>query len=201
MPGEAGAELRAQLGRRRRRRPGRRRWRGGGPRRSGSQARAPLRATTSRQVLTTSRWSQVENCDSPRNWRMRVQSLASDSCAASRASSGLRSTCRASRSTAGACRSQRAARALSSPSFARRTRMGSLSLSYRSGGSGRSGCPIGRERRSGGCIASSLRRRLTGAGRRRSTFPTASRASAVNRVGCGEEIQNETRPAFLTVFT
>ena len=32
-------------------------------------------------------------------------------------------------------------------------------------------------------------------------FPAASVATAVNRVGCGDEIQNETRPAFLTVFT
>ena len=42
-------------------------------------ARTRWRAATSRQVLTTSRWSQVENCDSPRNWPIRTHSLASAS--------------------------------------------------------------------------------------------------------------------------
>ena len=78
---------------------------------SGSQRRTRWRSATSRQVLTTSRWSQVANWDSPRNWRSRRQSLASASWAASRASSGSASTCAARRSTRGACRSQSAASA------------------------------------------------------------------------------------------
>ena len=64
------------------------------------------------QVLTTRRCSQVENCDSPRNWRIRTTSFASDSCAASRASSGSRSRWSAIRSTRGAWRSQSAASAV-----------------------------------------------------------------------------------------
>ena len=56
-------------------------------------AHALARRPTSRQVLTTRRCSQVANCDSPRNWRSRTQSLASASCAASRASSGSASRC------------------------------------------------------------------------------------------------------------
>ena len=51
----------------------------------------------------------------------------------------------------GACRSQSAASARASPSFARFTKIGSLSLSWTSGGSGRRSCPIGRERKRGGC--------------------------------------------------
>ena len=55
---------------------------------SGSHRRDRCRVATSRQVFTTRRWSHVPNCASPRNWRMRTQSFASDSWAASRASSG-----------------------------------------------------------------------------------------------------------------
>ena len=93
------------------------------------RARARCAAATSRHVFTTSRCSQVENCDSPRNCWMRVQSFASDSCAASRASSGSRRRCRASCSTRGAWRSQGPRAPCRSPSFARLTRIGSLSLS------------------------------------------------------------------------
>ena len=50
---------------------------------SGSCTRALRRSAASRQVLTTSRCSQVENCDSPRNCFRRTQSFASASCAAS----------------------------------------------------------------------------------------------------------------------
>ena len=96
---------------------------------SGSVRRACFACAKSLHVLTTSRCSQVENCDSPRNWRTRTTSFASESCAASRASSGSRSRCSASFSTRGACRSQSAASACASPSFARVTRIGSESLS------------------------------------------------------------------------
>ena len=66
--------------------------------RSGGRAGAACR---SRQVLTTSRWSHVANCASPRNWRSRVQSLTSDSWAASRASSRSPRSWAASRLTRG----------------------------------------------------------------------------------------------------
>src|SRR5206468_3584377 len=71
---------------------------------SGSCMRALRRSTASRQVFTTSRWSQVENCAPPRNCFSRTQTFASASCAASLASSGSRRNWRASRSTFGACR-------------------------------------------------------------------------------------------------
>ena len=80
--------------------------------RLGAALGAQRACATSLHVLTTSRCSQVENCDSPRNWPIRRTSFASDSCAASRASSGSRSRCSASRSTRGACRSHSAASAL-----------------------------------------------------------------------------------------
>ena len=98
--GEAGAELAPCLG-------GRERAAGSPSRGHAAVLDERLRAApaaqracaTSLQVLTTSRWSQVENCDSPRNWPTRCTSFTSDSCAASRASSGSRSTWSASRWT------------------------------------------------------------------------------------------------------
>ena len=66
--------------------------------------RLPRRAaarSTSRHVLTTRRCSHVANCASPRNCPIRVHTFASDSCAASRASSGSRRIRRASFSTRG----------------------------------------------------------------------------------------------------
>ena len=91
--------------------------------------RAARRSAASRHVFTTRRCSHVENCASPRNCCSRTQTFASASCAASRASSGSRSMCLARRSTRGAWRAQSASRAARSPSFARFTRIGSLSFS------------------------------------------------------------------------
>ena len=87
---------------------------------SGSWRRAPRRAATSRQALSVSRCSHVENAASPRNWPSFTHSFASASWAASRASSGSASTWAASRSTRGACRAQSASSARASPSLARR---------------------------------------------------------------------------------
>ena len=118
---------------------------------SGSWRRAPRRAATSRQALRVRRWSQVENAASPRNWLSLTQSFARASWAASRASSGSERTCAARRATRGSWRAQSASRASGSPSLARFTRMGSLSRSYGSFGSGRNAAPIRRRERREGC--------------------------------------------------
>ena len=154
----------ARRGRRRARRaartappraPGRRRGRRARPRRAARSGGARWRSATSRHVLTTSRWSQVENCASPRNWRIRTQSFASASCAASRASSPSPSRWRLELLDARARGARRAPRA---PAGRRPLRVGpgsgrSASRSQRP--LGPQGCSIGRPRRSGGCTAES----------------------------------------------
>ena len=91
--------------------------------------RALRRSAASRHVFTTRRWSQVENCEPPRNCFSRTHTFASASCAASRASSGSRRNVpRKPLDLRRVPREQRLERRRS-PSFARVTRIGSLSFS------------------------------------------------------------------------